>query len=276
MDYLYDESFEGFLCCVFLHYYEEKASGIFPASRYQSNMLSAFKLVETDERQAARVYAAIENKISTHDMKRIYMVFRSSVTGREMKLLRYIRLGFREGSKLRLRHGDPVVFDVQQAELKVNHEVHRMCGLLRFSETGPAGAGGLTPDEYAPETPAPGTAAPALEGGPGRKSILYAPMAPDHDIVEFLAPHFRDRFKEEVFIIHDKRRGKALVSAPEDWYITDFRNADLFGDTQRERHYKQLWREYFDAAAIRERTNPSCQRRFMPTRYWGNLTEFSR
>ncbi|MDR2295953.1 MAG: TIGR03915 family putative DNA repair protein [Clostridiales Family XIII bacterium] len=248
MDYLYDGSFEGFLCCVFLHYYREKAEGIFPAARYQGDLLRAHSLVETDDAQAARVYAAIESKISAHDMKRIYTVFRSSVPDKEAALLRYIRLGFREGSRIRLLFGNPVVFAVQRAEQKVVKEIHRMCGLVRFSELRP-GAG-------------------TAEG-----SILYAPMTPDHDIAEFLAPHFCDRFKEEPFIIHDKRREKALVSAAGTWYITDFHDADACAETGAERRYRKLWREYFDAIAIRERSNPACQRRFMPARYWSNLTE---
>ncbi|MDR2089042.1 MAG: TIGR03915 family putative DNA repair protein [Clostridiales Family XIII bacterium] len=251
MDYLYDGSFEGFLCCVFGHYYGERAEGIFPAARYQGDLLRAHSIVETDGEKAARVYAAIENKISKNDMKRIYTVFCSSVPDKETALLRYIRLGFREGSKIRLLHGNPVVFAVQRIEQAVVKEVHRMCGLLRFSEVRP------------------------VAGSAGR-AILRAPMAPDHDIVEFLAPHFCDRFKNEALIIHDVRRGKALVSAAGEWYITDFRDAGALAETGEELQYRKLWREYFDAIAIRERSNPACQRRFMPARYWKNITEMLR
>jgi probable DNA metabolism protein len=251
MDYLYDGSFEGFLCCVFLHYHREKAEGIFPASRYQGDLLRAHSVAETDGDRAARVCAAIERKMSVHDMKRIYTVFRSSVPDKEAMLLRYIRLGFKEGSRIRLLFGHPVVFAAQQAEQKVVKEIHRMCGFVRFSELKPG-------------------------AGAAARSILYAPMTPDHDIAEFLAPHFCDRFKEEAFIIHDKGRGKALVSAAGAWYITDFRDAGALAETGAERRYRALWREYFDATAIRERNNPACQRRFMPLRYWENLTEMSR
>ncbi|MDR1573593.1 MAG: TIGR03915 family putative DNA repair protein [Clostridiales Family XIII bacterium] len=248
MNYLYDESFEGFLCCVFQHYRREKADGIFPQTRYQGDLLRSCCVVETDARRADRVCAAIESKISAHDIKRIYMAFRSSTPEKEMMLLRYIGLGFKEGSRVRLLFGNPIVFAVQQAEKRAVNEVHRMCGLLRFSEVRPG-------------------------AGIAERPILYAPMTPDHDIVEFLAPHFCDRFKHEPLIIHDKRRGKALVSAAGEWYITDFHDAGVLAETGAERQYRKLWREYFDAIAIRERSNPACQRRFMPARYWKNLTE---
>ncbi|MDR3295491.1 MAG: TIGR03915 family putative DNA repair protein, partial [Clostridiales Family XIII bacterium] len=119
---------------------------------------------------------------------------------------------------------------------------------------------------------------PGFAGRPGAdpaKSILYAPVDPDHDVVEFLAPHFCDRFKQEAFIIHDQKRSKALVSAAGEWYITDFRDADALTQTGAEAAYRKLWKEYFGAVAIKERNNPACQRRFMPARYWKNLTEFS-
>jgi probable DNA metabolism protein len=166
-----------------------------------------------------------------------------------MKLLRYLVKGFREGPGIRLLHGDPVVFDVEQMEKKVANEVHRMCGLIRFSEMRP-------------------------EGGSGA-GILYSPIEPDNDIIEFLADHFCDRLKEEAFIIHDKRRGKALIYARNDWYIGDFHDEGLLEKTRDEEDYRRLWRGYFDSIAIKERTNPACQKRFMPVRYWKNLTEFS-
>ncbi|MDR1572087.1 MAG: TIGR03915 family putative DNA repair protein [Clostridiales Family XIII bacterium] len=250
MDYLYDESFEGFLCCVYRHYYGERASGIFPAGRYQHSLLNACETVPTDEGQAGRVYAALRDRLSRFDPRRIYLVFRSSAPEKEMKLLDYIRLGFKEGPKTGLLYGNPVVRDVRQAEDRVVREVHRMCGLLRFSEVRPRGA-------------APG------HGG----AILYAPMEPDHDITEFLARHFCDRFREEAFIIHDRRRGKALVSAAGRWYMTDFGDEWALAETGAETRYRELWRGYFDAVAIKERANPACQRRFMPLRYWKHITE---
>ncbi|MDR1136601.1 MAG: TIGR03915 family putative DNA repair protein [Clostridiales Family XIII bacterium] len=248
MNYLYDNTFEGFLCCIYAHYYDEKADGVFPVSTYQEDMLISRCIIDTDEKKAGIVYEAIENKISKYDIKRVYTVFCSSIPGKETMLLRYISLGFHEGSKVGLLYGNPVVFNVLQIEKKVVSEIHRMCGLIRFSEMTRADA-------------------------QNSRSILYAPMEPDHDITEFLAPHFCDRYKEDPFIIHDKRRNKALFAAAGEWYITDFSAGDVLMETDPETQYRKLWKEYFETVAIKERTNPKCQRRFMPARYWRNLTE---
>jgi probable DNA metabolism protein len=107
------------------------------------------------------------------------------------------------------------------------------------------------------------------------REILYARVAPDHEVLEFIAPHFADRFKCDPFIIHDTKRGKAVIAWQKHWYIADFseKDAALLESTEGERTYRDLWRGYFDALAIKERKNPRCQRNLMPARYWQNLPE---
>jgi len=243
VDYLYDGTFFGFLSCIYAHYHEEKAGGIFKKDSYQSSLIAKAKEVATDEENALRVYGAIENKISPADVRRVYSVFLSGIPDKETKLLKYIILGFRNGPKIRLLHGDPIVFEVQQIEKKVTFEVHKLCGLIRFT---------------------------ALKGG-----VLYSPIEPDHDVCELLAKHFCERFKNDPFIIHDKKRSKALVASGGDFFITEFTSKDLPDLESGENEYRTLWKRYFDTIAIRERTNPRCQKNFMPVRYWKNLTEMT-
>ena len=243
MDYLYDGTFEGLLTCIYQHYYNEKASGIYCRDRYQANLFFGCSVVQTDESKADRVYEAIEKKISTDDLRRVYRVFLSSDPAKENKILNYIRLGFREGRTISRLHSHPVVFDMQQCEQKVSFEVHRMKGLIRFSV--------LSPGE-----------------------ILYCTIEPDHNVLELIAEHFADRYRNDPFIIHDKRRNKAVFSQHGSWYVSDFRGEELPDISEEERDYRLLWKKYFDTIAIKERINPACQKRFMPVRYWKNLTEF--
>lgn len=241
VDYLYDGTFEGLLTCIYLHYYNEKADGIFLREEYQANLMKAWVDVDTDMEKADIVYKAIKEKISGYDLRRIYKVFMSSETGKEKQILDYVRLGFIKGSCISMFHGDSIVFRIQTIEKKVNNEVHRLKGLIRFSE---------------------------LEGG-----ILYSKIEPDHDIVEFLSDHFTDRYKNEPFIIHDTKRNKALVAYKNDWYITHFTKENVLGVSENERQYRELWKQYFENIAIKERINPTCQKNMMPVRYWKNLTE---
>ena len=249
VDYLYDGTFEGFLTCIHAHYYEEKASGIFRKDNYQASLLSDFRMIGTEEKKASKVYEAIEKKISRDDMRRIYRVFLSSDEEKEEKLLRYIQLGFRIGPEISLLHSDPVVLDVQKCEYKVSIETHRIKGLARFSALKNSGT---------------------EESG---KEILYCCIEPDHDILEIIAGHFSDRLKNDPFIIHDKTRDKAVFAQGGSWYISGFTEKDLPLLGVGEKEYRDLWKKYFETIAIQERINPSCQKRFMPVRYWKNLTE---
>ena len=54
-DYLYDGTFEGFLTCVYHHYYTEPAAGICLKEEYQSSLLGGFQEVHTDLEKADRV-----------------------------------------------------------------------------------------------------------------------------------------------------------------------------------------------------------------------------
>jgi len=274
VNYLYDGSFEGFLTCVYRHYYGESAEGVFPAEIYsQLDMLRYAMTIETDEELAARVLKAIGEKLSSWDAKRVYRVFRTNEPEKEMKLLRYLELGFKQGPKIRLLHGHPVVKDVEAADQRLGREVHRLVGLVRFSE---------------------------LEGG-----VLYSPITPDNDVLEFLAPHFSDRYRYDPFVIHDKVRGKALFAYDKKWRIEPF-SGEMFSSDQKrqgserqqepllslseqpqsltperllrisesEEDYRRLWKQYFAVMATKERVNPKLQRQFVPIRYRQHLPEF--
>ena len=249
MNYLYDQSYYGFLTCVYHNWYTEKADGIYPNDDYQLDFCRFAMTVETDAEKAERVLTAITEKLSEWDAKRVYQVFCSNEPDKEIKLINYLTLGFKAGPKIRLLHGDPVVKAVEAAERRVGLEVHRLTGLIRFSEVRDRRTDNL---------------------------ILYSKIEPDNDVLEFLAPHFSDRYKSDPFIIHDFGRGKALFAYDRKWEVTPFEEElkdSALDKTECEYEYTALWKQYFKVMATRERVNPKCQRNFMPSRYWKNLTE---
>ncbi len=241
LDYLYDGTFEGLLTCIYHHYYTDRASGICGRSCYQPNFLGGYMEVDTDEQKALSVYEAIEKKISSYDLRRIYKVYLSCDPEKEIKILRYIVKGFRTGSAVSLLHGDPVVAAVEAIEKKINVEHERMLQFVRFS---------------------------VMEN-----DILYAEIEPDNDVLELIAGHFCDRFRNEPFIIRDIGRSKAIVAYGGHWYISPFADDDVPEQSAEEQSYRALWKNYFENIAIKERKNPNCQCSFMPLRYWKHLTE---
>ena len=81
--------------------------------------------------------------------------------------------------------------------------------------------------------------------------VLYAEVEPDHDVLELIAGHFCDRYKNDPFIINDVRRGKALIAYQQRWYISDFDGSDIPGISADEEKIRALWRDYFRNIAIK-------------------------
>lgn len=241
MDYLYDNSFEGFLTCVYHHYYTQKADGIYIEDKYQHSILKESYTAVSDETFASRVYSAMENVFTAYDMKRIYRAFLSDIDGKEMIILNYIRLGFVKGGEVWKLHGNNIVYEFQRIDKKVADEVHRLKGFVRLSY---------------------------LKG-----DIAYGVIEPEHRVLELLAEHFADRFKNQPFIIHDKRRNTAVISYDGKWCITPFTEDMMTELSDNEQHYRNLWKEYFGSIGIKERINIKCQKNFMPVRYRKHLTE---
>jgi len=110
-------------------------------------------------------------------------------------------------------------------------------------------------------------------------------LFPDHYILPLIADHFADRLAGERWIIHDRKRGLAVVydghqtdkdpfCAQRKWYITDFSHNGQLPLTQREQYYQELWQLYFDKISIESRRNPRLQAQFVPYRYRNDLVEF--
>ncbi|MDR1603275.1 MAG: TIGR03915 family putative DNA repair protein [Gracilibacteraceae bacterium] len=241
IDYLYDETFDGLLTCIFAHYYEEKAAGIYPERLYQPSLLHGARAVAADRERAGRVYAALEQKAARYVLRKIYYTFLSAVPGKENIILAYTVLAFRLGPRLTACRTRPEVLALETASDRVDTERERFLGFVRFRDMG---------------------------------RFLYAAIAPDHNILPLLADHFTDRLAGEYFMIHDTGRDTALVWDKRDPSLVPFRQTGNWRPNEDERLCQSLWREYFEHIAISERRNTRLQGQFVPRRYRAHLTEF--
>ncbi|MCT4596506.1 MAG: TIGR03915 family putative DNA repair protein [Vallitalea sp.] len=241
MIYLYDGTLNGLFTCVYQHYYCEKATGIYCDEVYEKNLFEEEVLVETDEDKAMKVYNGIINKISHEAMKHVYYTYLSCEYKKDCYILGYLEYGFKVGYQVDNDHTHKYVHEVHKLSSKVAKEKHLLLGILRFQEVGKG---------------------------------LYAYVTPDNDVIELLAEHFADRLKNEQFIIHDRRRNKAVIYNKQDWFITDFHYNKNVMLSDREKDFQEMWKGYFEHIGIEERKNYKLQRRYVPTRYHKNIVEF--
>jgi probable DNA metabolism protein len=244
--YIYDGSFEGLMTSVYEAYYNTtKPEEIVSTYDYTESIIHNKINIVTDEIKSDKVITAIKNKISYDTLQNVFYVYLSSIKDSDTLLYKYIRLGFSLGSVLDQHLHNDIVSSIHKIVKKVQFESHNMLGFIRFREISP--------------------------------NFYYSQIEPDHNILYLIAPHFSRRLSSQNWIIHDLKRGVAALYNGEDWVIHTMNslNNNLFTHEIKDSIYEKLWKEYFNTIAIKERTNPKQQSRFMPKRYWKHLTELS-
>jgi probable DNA metabolism protein len=238
--YIYDGSFDGFLTVIYACYYDKAPDSIEKESSYNFNILYEDKVIETDLVKSNKVYKAILEKISEDTSIHVYQAFLSEEEGIELKLFKYIQLGFKLGSKVNDFLSDETVNVVQKYSRKVAFEAHRFLGLVRFQEF---------------------------------KGILYAAIEPTYNIVELLGNHFKARLTNEKWVIHDARRQIGIVYEDNEWVLRELKFKKLESQETEELFYQNLWKAFHKSISIKERSNERLQMQHMPKKYWNNLIE---
>ena len=142
---------------------------------------------------------------------------------------------------------DPDVFAILNAAWKVQHEIHRMTGLLRFNADS--------------------------------RGVYTARCSPDHFILPALADHFTLRFGETPWAILDEKRGLCLCRTgngpvqliPASLSAIIPEQQDPLPESEIQ--WEELWRLYHRSINIESRKNTQLQRQFMPERYHKYLPE---
>jgi len=241
--YLYDGSFEGLLTAIFEAFTcREQSIRIASEKGLQHNLLERYVTVETDLEKAKRVYRSILNKISRNALDNVYRVY---LADREEDnagiIFEYLKFGWKVGARVDSYLSDDRVLRVHKIRQRVDLEVHRMMGFVRFR---------------------------LLQGG-----IYYAPIEPDNDILTLLAPHFSKRFADQSWVIHDVGRDRAALYNKKEWIIVDARLEKIPEADDSEQTYQELWKHFYNSVTIKERFNPGLHKRLLPKRYWRYLIE---
>ncbi|MCM1329749.1 MAG: TIGR03915 family putative DNA repair protein [Ruminococcus sp.] len=241
--YLFDGSFEGLLSCVFVSFLRRELPCAVVSEETEQLCFSEILRVETSRERAERVLRAIPKKISPEAEELVKKVFLSCETGKYLLILEFLQKGFHYGSKILEMLADDTVNAMNRAALFCGNEAQKMLEFIRFSDYG---------------------------------GYLAAVIEPKNKVIPLLAEHFTDRLPNENFLIFDKSHGMALIYYNRKAEIAENIEFELPCATAEEQRYRELWRGFYDAVAIKERYNPRCRMNFMPKRYWAHMTEMCR
>ncbi|MCX6230150.1 MAG: TIGR03915 family putative DNA repair protein [Bacteroidetes bacterium] len=249
--FLYDNTFEGLLSVVFEAFRMKlKADLIAGRADFQSSLLYTPFEVVTDIEKAERVWQGLLKRSDKKAGEMVYHCFLSEMDGIEMLVYQFLKLVFESNYNVSINYREESVLKMKQIQRKVLREAHRMLMFVRFQKT--------------------------------NDNIFFAPIEPNYDVIPLIGRHFKNRFRDQVWIIYDTKRDYGIyydLKTVEEIKLTLENISKASGKInaslleEKEETYQILWKSYFDAINIKERKNLKVQMQFMPKRFWHYLPE---
>lgn len=248
--FIYDKTFDGLLSAVFDAYsrktFPDKLLG-------EEDILPMFTTethrVITQEKNSARVWKALQNKLSKIACNLLTYVWLSELEGSDNLLFRYIRKVLDNPQSIEMNFGDKDILDMHQISKKVTKERHFIVQFVRFQKAA--------------------------------DNIFFAPISPIYNALPLTINHFTDRFSDQKWVIYDIKRHYGYyydlkttveITLDNDEHLLSGK-LDEAMMAEDEKMFQELWKGYFKAITIKERINPKLHRQHMPKRFWKLLTE---
>lgn len=236
---VYDNSFEGFMTCVFESFkFKNEANEIIAQKNFLQQSLFDATFITTDDNKAQRVAIGLKEKVSSGFFYDVYYLYLADTTDCGTIALQFVKEGLLYGKSVYNHNYTPAVNTALVLKNKVLLENHRLKGLARFKDI---------------------------------NNILLANISPDHNILPILYKHFERRMPYEKWIIRDTSRCIAAVHLETNTVICDCAVDDV--DIDAKDIYEDMWCAFYKSVAISQRTNPRLQQSYMPKRYWKNIIE---
>lgn len=237
--YIYDGSFEGFLCAIFKAF-EEKITPLEIIDNKVPTMFLSEKIL-TDLEKAERVKIGIAKKIGSQASYNSKLCYLSGEKNKGVIFLKYLRLAFKYGECVDNMLNVVDVKNFLELTSRVGKEKVRFVEILRFKD---------------------------YDG------VLYSTIEPEHNILPLLANHFVTRYPNEKFFIFDKNRKLMLCY---DKIKPQIVEVDEFIESQEtvvEQHFQKLWKLFFETIEVKPRHNETAQNTHLPKKYRKHMTEF--
>lgn len=182
-------------------------------------------------------------KISPYIFKIIYYVYLSNDENKELIIYYFILNTFKYKNKIIYMRNLKCVSESLRIERYVSRENHKFKGFTRFKEL--------------------------------NNNVLYAKINPTNNIIILLVNHFKNRLKNECFIIHDEKRNIYAFYDKNKYYIVDSKELKLLNIeySENEKNIENMWCNFYKTIAIKERKNERVRMNFMPKKYWENIIE---
>jgi len=237
-----DDNFVGFLTAIYQYYCTVKDADGITSSPESVNLIDEEVEISSDVELARKVRSGIIKKAGQNGYREISEAYLSSDPNKEKKIFNFLKIVFEHGTKVYTMFHNPDVIAFNDILHKVQCEVHRMHGFLRFQE---------------------------MENG-----IFYSYFGSDNDILELLVPHFKARFNTQQFVLHDVKRKKMIFYDGKECHKLLTPEPINIALSEKELIVSDLWKQYNLNVAIADRKNIRLQNHFAPKKYRWFMNEF--
>lgn len=238
MIYLYEDSFNSLLNLInYLLKNKIKPSNI-KNEYYVPNLLEKTYYIKLDYDNDLE--DRIINKIGNYAFMTICHVYLSSDKNKEMLIYDFLLNSLKYKDKIMFMRNIDSVSKCLKISRYVTTEAHRLKGFVRFRELD--------------------------------NNVLYAEVEPENNVLLMLSNHFKNRLKNEYWIIKDKKRNIISVYNKNKFYIVSTDDFDIKVDIESD-YYEDMWKAFYKTIGIKERKNDRCRMNFMPKKYWKYMLE---
>lgn len=252
MNYIFDGTYNGFLCCVF-EYFEYKDSNVQLQVEgdddTQTVLFDSSKTIITDISKVKRVQAGLQKHLGKSiamDFFRVFLSEDRKAWAASFNIICQIFLG---KTNILGNYGNEEVLYFKQTLKKVSRERHRMKAFIRFSRSS--------------------------------DGLFFAVIEPDFNVLPLIATFFKNRYADQKWLIYDVKRKYGLLYDKENVMevkLSPEEKHALTTDTvitldEKDEHFQNLWKRYYQSTNIEARRNMKLHLQYVPKRYWKYLVE---
>jgi len=252
MQYIFDGTYNGFLCCVF-EYFEYKDADVQLQvegdDAAQTALFDSSKTIITDISKVKRVQAGLQKHLGKSIAMDFFRVFLSEDRKAWTASFNIICQIFSGKTNILQNYGDDEVLYFAQTLKKVSRERHRMKAFIRFSKSS--------------------------------DGLFFAIVEPDFNVLPLIATFFKNRYADQKWLIYDVKRKYGLLYDKENVVEVKLSPEEKHALTtdavitldEKDEHFQNLWKRYYQSTNIEARRNMKLHLQYVPKRYWKYLVE---
>lgn len=239
--YLYDGTYSSLIALIYkLITLKQEPNNIVSEENFIPDLFSNYIYLNMDDKKT--IINQLKSKLTKNIFHVMYYAYLSSNNNKEMLIYKFMKNALMYKNDVLYRKNLEGVCEILKISHYVGHEAHRIKGFLRFQKM---------------------------------NNFYYGTIEPTNNVLPIITKHFKERLKDERWIIKDELRKMYAVYdldnvkiLKEDEIIA--LNLDL---NDQESLFADLWKTFFKTISIKERKNLKCQRNNMPKKYWKNMLE---